>query len=122
MEGSRRPVFIGFIALLIIVVVSSYLYFFHSESFIGYVAHVSAASLEESSPDFSDAWRKVIPYKLPLLFFEVVVSLLLVIYVFVAPLKSSIFVNATKVFSMLLFVFYLLMVCLASLTPYGMLG
>lgn len=110
------------IVLLIIVITSSYLYFFHFESFIGYVARVPAASLAKNSPNFLTAWRKVIPYKLPLLFFEVAISLLLVIYVFVASLKSSFFVNTVKVFSILLFVFYLLMVCLASITPYGMLG
>jgi hypothetical protein len=119
MERSNSLAFIGFIVMLLIVVVGSYLYFFHFDSFIGYIAGVPASSLAQGSPAFSDAWGKVIPYKIPLLLSEAAMSFLLVIYAFAAPIKSSIFIKTAKVFSILLFLFYLLIICLVPFIPYG---
>jgi hypothetical protein len=118
-ERSSPLVFLGFIVMLLTVVVSSYLYFFHFESFIGYIAGVPASSLAQDSPTFSDAWGKIIPYKIPLLLSEAAMSFLLVIYAFAAPLRSSIFIKTAKVFSILFFLFYLLIICLAPFIPYG---
>jgi hypothetical protein len=117
----KNPIILtGFILLLLVVVIGSYLYFVYFESLISFIAGISPSALADNSPSFYDSWDKVIPYKRPLLYYQAASSFLLVIYAFyIKSITPTYFIRIATVFSTILFLFYLLLVCLSPIIPYG---
>ncbi len=126
MKRKKTLLFAGFVILLLLAVISSYLYIFRFERTLCYVTNTPESYIRDigTNWEFSDryyaAWQKILPYKKPFFLLQLIISFSLFIYAReIKLITPSLFTKATSILSLLLFLSYLFLGVLTFIMPYG---